>query len=189
MSKCFVVVFVFKNTLFHPSIHPSIHSFVCLFVCLFVYFIYLFIYLFVASLNFSTAICSTPDWLRYQNSCFKKFTEEVNWLDAQQSCLSISSNLTSIHSAEENVFVRNVVSPGSSSIWIGLNNLNSADGSYEWADGSNLAFKNWTDGEPNNNGPGGIIENCTEFNSAGAWNDLNCSYHSLSYVCGKKWNS
>ena len=137
---------------------------------------------------FSTAICSTPDWLRFQNSCFKKFTEELNWFDAQKSCASINSNLTSIHSEQENNFVRQEVSPGSFPIWIGLYNLNSADHSYEWADGTNVSFTKWNDNEPNNSGPLGINENCTELNPEGKWNDLNCSARNLTFVCGKKLN-
>ena len=44
-------------------------------------------------------------------------------------------------------------------------------------------------GEPNNMGPYGSDENCTEFYSSdGGWNDLNCAYNNKTYVCGKKLN-
>ena len=137
---------------------------------------------------FSTAICFTPDWLRYGNACFKLFAERKTWIEAQDSCRSINSNLTSIHSADENDFVYETGSAfGLSSVWIGLNNLNSADERYEWIDGSNLTYTNWHDGEPNHSGN---IENCTEQSfQAGKWNDLSCDrYHNLSYVCGKRLN-
>ena len=77
---------------------------------------------------------------------------------------------------------------GSPKLWIGFYNLNSADHSYEWVDGSNVSFKKWDDNEPNNHGPLGINENCTELNAAGKWNDLNCLGNNLTFVCGKKLN-
>jgi len=116
------------------------------------------------------------------------FPERKTWIEAQNSCRSINSNLTSIHSADENDFVSETGSAsGSSFVWIGLNNFNSADERYEWADGSNLTYTNWLDGEPSNSGN---IENCTALNvQARKWNDLSCDrYHFLSYVCGKRLN-
>ena len=80
------------------------------------------------------------------------------------------------------------VSSGSSSVWIGFYNVNSADHSYEWVDGSNVSFKKWNDHEPNNHGPSGINENCTELNAEGKWNDMNCSGFKFSFVCSKKLN-
>ena len=130
----------------------------------------------------STAMCFTPDWLRLQRSCFKEFTEKVNWYTAQQTCQSINSNLTSIHSAKENDFVSHRVAASSESIyWIGLNDFKN-NTVYEWVDGSDVSFTNWGPTEPNSGG----IDNCTESNY-GRWNDLACSTH-RSFVCGKEWN-
>ncbi|KAL9952324.1 hypothetical protein ACROYT_G039561 [Oculina patagonica] len=129
-----------------------------------------------------TAICSTPDWLQFNGSCFKAFTEKVNWFEAQQTCRSQNSNLTSIHSAEENEFVRDKVATPSERVWIGLNNLiNNAV--LKWIDGSYVSFTNWASTEPNNSGG---FENCTEIWTNGEWNDIDCSYN-WSYVCGKEW--
>ena len=114
------------------------------------------------------------------------FTEEVPWFDARKSCTTIGSNLISIHSTEENNFLRQEISPVSiSSAWIGLFNLNSADHSYEWVDGSMVDFRNWKDGEPNNADSG---ENCTElYRVNGKWNDDSC-YDNKTYICGKKFS-
>ena len=114
------------------------------------------------------------------------FTEEVPWFDAWKSCTTIGSNLISIHSTEENNFLRQEISPVSiSSAWIALFNLNSADHSYEWVDGSMVDFRNWKDGEPNNAYSG---ENCTElYRVNGKWNDNSC-YDNKTYICGKKFS-
>ena len=142
---------------------------------------YLFLFFFFAE------TCTTSDWLYYNNSCFKVFTEKVSWFDARKSCTTISSNLISIQSTEENNFVFQEISLISiSRAWIGLFNLNSTDHSYEWVDGSMVDFRNWGDGEPNNAKSG---ENCTELVVAwnGTWNDNSC-YENMTYVCGKKFS-
>ena len=140
---------------------------------------------FTVLLSLSTAICSTPDWLRLDNSCFKAFTEKVNWFTAQRACQIFNSSLTSIHTGKENDFIRQrVVSSNDSSAWIGLNNLRN-NTKFEWTDGSHVSFTNWAPKEPNNAGG----ENCTELHVlTGNWNDLNCSSENRTYVCEKRWN-
>ena len=138
------------------------------------------------TVSLSTATCSTPGWLRVNNSCYKEFNEQVNWFTAQQACQNLNSNLTSIHSGAENKVIREkVASSIYSRYWIGLNNLRN-NSVFEWNDGSSVSFTKWYPDEPNNNGD----ENCTEVvdNVAGEWNDLNCYTHYRSYVCEKQWN-
>lgn len=132
-----------------------------------------------------TAICPTADWLLFNYSCFKAFTEEINWFKAQQNCRVLNSNLTSIHSSEENDFVRYQVAAFAENVWIGLTNLENMKAVYEWVDESNVSFTNWVPGEPNNLSGS---ENCTNLNiTSGQWNDLNCGLHNRSYVCGRPW--
>ena len=81
--------------------------------------------------------------------------------------------------------MRQVVSAGSSYMWIGLSRkIDSHDDSFHWVDGSDLSFTNWGSGEPSS-----INENCTEFvmRTGGKWNDLRCTVHK-SFICGKKLN-
>ena len=79
--------------------------------------------------------------------------------------------------------MRQVVSAGSSYMWIGLSRkIDSHDDSFHWVDGSDLSFTNWASGEPSS-----IHENCTEFvmRTGGKWNNLRCTVHK-SFICGKK---
>jgi len=132
-----------------------------------------------------TALCPTSDWLHFNESCFKAFTEKINWFKAQQNCRLFNSNLTSIHSDNENEFVRNQLAVSLESVWIGLANLENEKAVYQWVDGSDVSFSNWKPGEPNNLGGS---ENCTDLNiNTGQWNDLDCDLHNRSYVCGKPW--
>ena len=130
-------------------------------------------------------MCPTPDWLRYGNACFKLVNQKEYWIGAQDACRNINGNLTSIHSAEENDFVRQMADAlGLPAVWIGLNNLNSADGSYEWVDGSDLSYTNWADGEPSQYS--GVIKNCTALNNDRKWHNVNCYTSAFTYVCGKR---
>lgn len=81
--------------------------------------------------------------------------------------------------------MRQVVSAGSSYMWIGLSRkIDSHDDSFYWVDGSDLSFTNWASGEPSSTN-----ENCTEFvmRTGGKWNDLRCTVHK-PFICGKKLN-
>ena len=104
-------------------------------------------------------MCTLSDRVYFNNSCFKVVKEELNWFDAHRSCTSNKSTLTSIHSAEENNFLRKTGQASISSAWLGLFNLNSTDRSYEWVDGSLVDSRNWNVDDPNNAYSG---ENFTE---------------------------
>uniref|UniRef100_A0A914EDE9 Uncharacterized protein n=1 Tax=Acrobeloides nanus TaxID=290746 RepID=A0A914EDE9_9BILA len=45
-----------------------------------------------------------PEWTYFNNSCYKVF-HNANWTSAQDFCMKNGSNLTSIHSLEENQFL------------------------------------------------------------------------------------
>ena len=75
-------------------------------------------------------------------------------------------------------------------VWIGFNNLKTK-AAFEWVDGSDVSFKYWAPGEPNNEGG---PENCAELyvkpspefkNITYKWNDFKCDRLN-NYVC--RWN-
>ncbi|XP_059195909.1 macrophage mannose receptor 1-like [Centropristis striata] len=65
--------------------------------------------------------------------------ETKSWRDAQKHCRDLSSDLISIHSAEENEAVRNVSM--SQNMWLGL-----FRDPWKWSDGSNSSFRYWNKG-------------------------------------------
>ncbi|XP_078380290.1 neurocan core protein-like [Oculina patagonica] len=67
----------------------------------------------------------------------------------------------------------------SGSAWIGLNLKH---GSFRWTDGTELRYRNWNVGEPNNFKG---YEHCAEiFVNNGKWNDIPC-WLKRPYVCEK----
>ena len=54
-------------------------------------------------------ICE-DSWTKFGKNCYKAFTEKKNMHDACLHCRSLDAELVSIHSAEENTFVRSLIS-------------------------------------------------------------------------------
>ncbi|XP_022624195.1 C-type mannose receptor 2-like [Seriola dumerili] len=96
-----------------------------------------------------------------------------SWRDAQNHCRGLSSDLVSIHSAEENEAVHNV--SVSQNVWIGL-----FKDPWKWSDGSNSSFRFWKPHQPN------YLEDqkcvAAVFKDKGQWNDLKCG-GKCKFVC------
>ena len=104
----------------------------------------------------------------------------MTWSAAKRHCVSLGSLLATIHSREENDFVRTLIP---NQTWLGANDIVS-DGIWVWEDGVEWGrFTPWLSGEPN----GGDNEQCLLMRDdfAGEWNDESCS-NQKHYIC-KKW--
>ena len=69
------------------------------------------------------------------------------WADGDCGARFPGGHLVSIHSAEENAFVRGLV-PTHRGIMIGLSDASGPVNSFAWFDGSPLAYTNWHSGQP-----------------------------------------
>ncbi|KAK7933318.1 hypothetical protein WMY93_004214 [Mugilogobius chulae] len=61
-------------------------------------------------------------WTKFGSRCFKLINEKITWFDAEKSCHSLGANLASIHSAEENDFITDLIKTATGSdpsTWIG----------------------------------------------------------------------
>ncbi|KAI6660002.1 hypothetical protein LOD99_14343 [Oopsacas minuta] len=124
------------------------------------------------------------DAITNERTCFSYFTSTgVNWADARLQCLVSGYDLATVTSTEENTLMYSTAS-GSTSCWIGLNDLN-AEGTFIWADGSDSTYRNWTPGEPNNSGD----EDCVHTHGNTYWNDLECTPILTCYFCSTHVNT
>jgi hypothetical protein len=97
--------------------------------------------------------------------------------------------LISIHSAEENEFIRNYVEEQPFSltrVWIGLRRTIYSTREFVWVDKSPVDYVNWNLGEPNN-GVWSLDKGLEHFVEMwiyknGAWNDM--IDDNLTFVCG-----
>ncbi|XP_078380532.1 uncharacterized protein LOC144663449 isoform X2 [Oculina patagonica] len=131
--------------------------------------------------------CS-PSWIAFQSSCYKLFTDEKDWDNANTSCVANGAQLVKIESADENDFIKKELLAGRVHYWIGLTDAET-ENYWKWSDGSKLAgYINWMSGEPNNY----ENEDCGEilkgnFHDAlydGEWGDDRCS-RAKGYICEK----
>ena len=105
----------------------------------------------------------------------------MTWSAAKTHCVSLGSLLATIHSREENDFVRTLIPDQA---WLGANDI-VLDGTWVWEDGVEWGgFTPWLSGEPD----GGDNEQCLHmiYDSTGEWNDASCS-NQKHFVC-KKWD-
>jgi hypothetical protein len=71
----------------------------------------------------STSVCQRESqfcpggWILLDGHCYLFVQNALNWADAEEDCNNKGGHLTSVHSAEENTFIRNLQPRGT--IWIG----------------------------------------------------------------------
>ena len=104
--------------------------------------------------------------------------EKLDWQEAAAFCQSLGGNLVSITTAEENEFVKKMVSEYGTDCWIGANNL-TTDGKFIWCDGEEFSYTNWAEGQPDNDNG---VEHYVHMEIAGTWNDHNSSMK-MAFVC------
>ncbi|XP_053302130.1 lactose-binding lectin l-2 [Pleuronectes platessa] len=125
-------------------------------------------------------------WFKFNNRYYKYVSIHMNWTDAELYCVSQGANLVSIHSLDEQNFIKTLIKNfdhAEGRTWIGLSDLHK-EGSWMWSDGSAVNFTFWLPGEPNNNYG---RENCVHNNfiTHKKWNDGYCTDHFPS-VCASR---
>jgi hypothetical protein len=98
--------------------------------------------------------------------------------------------LISIHSAEENEFIRTYVvkQPSSSTrVWIGLKQRFSQG--FRWIDKTPFDYINWSSGEPSNSGAGEPYAEML-IDNYGMWNDQSdCNHCNNAFICQINYNN
>ncbi|KAL9983490.1 hypothetical protein ACROYT_G005673 [Oculina patagonica] len=134
----------------------------------------------IAILGFSwgcNSIQCKAGWQEWNEACYKFFDELKEFSVALASCKNDSANLVSIHSAQENEFVRTLT--GGKDVFVGLTDSD-VEGMFVWVDSSTATYVNWEAGEPNDDF--GIGDCVILLGSTGKWNDTPCIMW-YKYVC------
>jgi len=99
-----------------------------------------------AGYSTTTNIECLPRWSRFEGHCYGYFFAHVNWILAGQYCKNYGGHLASVHSPEENQFLRDMAvassSDGSFQYWLGGYDFgNSNLGLYSWTDQTDFDFE------------------------------------------------
>uniref|UniRef100_I3J0W6 C-type lectin domain-containing protein n=1 Tax=Oreochromis niloticus TaxID=8128 RepID=I3J0W6_ORENI len=122
-------------------------------------------------------------WYSFNGRCYKYVATHMSWADAELYCVSQRANLVSIHSEEEEEFVKSLIKNFDHAegwTWIGLSDIHK-EGRWMWSDGCAVSFAYWHVGQPDN---GGKNQHCVHTNTTDTkkWTDCPCSAI-LSSVC------
>uniref|UniRef100_A0A3Q2PGH8 Mannose receptor C-type 2 n=1 Tax=Fundulus heteroclitus TaxID=8078 RepID=A0A3Q2PGH8_FUNHE len=123
---------------------------------------------------------SSPKWIGFQEAEYKFFDHRTTWDQAKRICSWSGSSLASVHSAEEQAFLANILSKSEvDSWWLGLHTYEN-DGRFRWSDHSVLNYVSWALGRPQ---AVSRDRKCIHMSaSKGDWADQKC-HSDLPYVC------
>ncbi|XP_023268088.1 lactose-binding lectin l-2-like [Seriola lalandi dorsalis] len=125
-------------------------------------------------------------WFSFNGRCYKYLSTRMSWADAELHCVSEGANLVSIHSLEEEGFVKSLIKnfdPAQGPTWIGLSDTQK-EGSWMWSDGSAVNFELWGAGQPDDYRG---MEDCVHdsYGNDLKWNDDPCS-SATPFVCASR---
>jgi len=122
------------------------------------------------------------------NKCYHYDYNKLSFADAQSACVSINSQLISIHSAaQEDIIAAYIVysTPDSERFytWVGLM---AVQGQFtRWTDNTGVDYTAWESSQPNLNvGQCTVIQAWEQEGKASGWRTLDCAYQ-RPYICQK----
>ncbi|KAM6894704.1 ladderlectin-like [Lycodopsis pacificus] len=123
-------------------------------------------------------------WTHYEHKCFIFINSFKTWIEAEYYCVFVGGNLASIHSYEQNHFLRSLTEDGTNSFpltWIGANDAVHQT-AWLWSDGSKCDYENWTRYEQLNE----LDRRCLQMNYGldKKWTNGVCN-NPLPFICGK----
>lgn len=128
-------------------------------------------------------IAETP-FIRRGDSAYV-IVQGPTWEEAEANAVKLGGHLVTINDAEEDEWIyKKIAKWVSGGIWLGATDKGQ-EGTWQWADGSNWTYSNFTPGQPDNHqvhNPGGG-EDYLQYNSAhgSQWNDIDNNYPDLPF--------
>ncbi|XP_015907998.1 macrophage mannose receptor 1 [Parasteatoda tepidariorum] len=136
------------------------------------------------------------DWIQFGQKCYKFFgkleEDRVSFKQARDACWSLGkgNDLVSIHSMEEQAFITQHLYDFGSSVWIGIQKVESDEIGHDivfgWIDNSRSDFKNWASGHP----IPGTWKYCGRLSyeevAKGEWISDYCDVSKRGYICQRE---
>ncbi|KAL8183355.1 UNVERIFIED_CONTAM: hypothetical protein K2H54_037991 [Gekko kuhli] len=110
-----------------------------------------------------------PKKQQYGNNTYWILQKKLNWYQAWKECKQNGSDLASIHSESQQLFLEDIVKHDGFSLWLGLSSHDMNESDFEWSDGSLFDYKPWE--YETSQFPG----NCVFLNVNGFWSHTKCT--------------
>ncbi|KAL2097652.1 hypothetical protein ACEWY4_006859 [Coilia grayii] len=107
----------------------------------------------------------------------------LTWHQARKSCQQQDSDLLSITEPQEQTFISGITSDFQTTLWIGLNQLNTESG-WQWVDGYPFRYLRWGPGQPDP-APGWSCASLNTAQTSDHWENKLCN-KKHGYICQKK---
>ncbi|XP_072020212.1 C-type mannose receptor 2-like [Amphiura filiformis] len=122
-------------------------------------------------------------WMSAASACYKYYSNDYAWSDANNYCLALGGALISVESQEEQDLVTLQGSTYKTDIWIGASDITSGtSGVYQWPDGVNIGpYTNWAPGQPDNR----LVGETGWFSKLLMTETKSCSYSSMGGNCAE----
>ena len=128
----------------------------------------------------------SPDYeVTFQGHEYKLYNRALPWREAYKFCEQQGGHLITINSEEEQAFIYNFLKNKStrSYTWLGATDWYE-EGNWKWITGNRIIYRDWADGEPNNNNDENYM---MLYANSGKWNDGSDIYYSdtkaYSFIC------
>jgi len=113
------------------------------------------------------------------SSCFWfDVDSSYTWNQARRKCRSLNMMLASVHSQQENDFIRS--HNEGAQLWLGLNDRQQDD-YFTWNDGTRVNYQNWAPNMPDGSSRSSD-QDCVAMQPDGTWTDVVC-YATRGVVC------
>lgn len=94
-----------------------------------------------------------PGWTSYGGHCYRFINTLNSWVDAENHCLNLNSDLTTIDRDAENTLAQSLAEQSNGCVWIGLRfhkDVAQMNKQLQWSDGASVNFTKWNVITPRN---------------------------------------
>uniref|UniRef100_A0A3B4D8F7 Mannose receptor, C type 1b n=1 Tax=Pygocentrus nattereri TaxID=42514 RepID=A0A3B4D8F7_PYGNA len=126
-----------------------------------------------------------PDWVKFQEKCFKVQLEPKPWTEARSYCMDVGGNLASISNPLQQAFLTlKMVDDNTPDLWLGFSNL--AVRRFKWTDGSPVTFTNWPKGASEYPSESMCVAMAGRQRAQlGKWEKKDCNDTSIGFICSR----
>uniref|UniRef100_A0A8B9TXP0 Lymphocyte antigen 75 n=1 Tax=Anas platyrhynchos TaxID=8839 RepID=A0A8B9TXP0_ANAPL len=121
-----------------------------------------------------------PESIPHGNRTYRILQKKLTWYEALRECKQNRSDLASVHSESEQLFLEDIVKQDGYPLWLGLSIHDGSKANFEWSDGTDFDYYPWELENSN------TTENCVLLDTKGSWNRTKCTNVAEGAICYKR---